>query len=143
MAVTVSMNTCLEIGLVVTNYGQNSTVTATFANVEVVDFMPLVRPENGIIQAAAPDFSAYPNPTTGELNLDLSAYEGRAVRLELYGVNGKVVKMLEIDAAGIPERVDLSGLQPGLYLIRVRSVGVEHFLPVPDATKRVVVQGKE
>jgi hypothetical protein len=89
------------------------------------------------VATAAPDFSAYPNPTTGEVNLDLSAYEGRAVRLELYDVNGKTLKMVEIDAAGMQERLDLSGLQHGLYLIRARSEGV------PDATKRVVVQAKD
>lgn len=149
MAVTVNMNACLEIGLVATNYGQNSTVTATFANVEVVDVLPLVRPANGIIQAAAPDFTAFPNPTTGELNLDLSAYQGHAVRLELYDVHGKAVKVVEIDAAERTERLDLSGFSNGLYLLRVKTigtgVGAENVLrlrPVwPDATKRVVLHG--
>jgi len=138
MAVTVNMNACLEIGLVVTNYGQNSVVSATFANVEVVDVLPLVRPVNGIIQAAAPDFSAYPNPTTGELNLDLKAYRGRSVRLELYDVHGKAVKIEEIEPVETANnQLDLSALQTGLYLIRVKSEGL------PDATKRVVVNGRQ
>jgi len=154
MSVTVNMNACLEIGLVVSNYGQNSEVTATFAHVEVVDVLPLVRPTNGVIQAAAPDFTAFPNPITGELNLDLGAYRGHAVRLELYDVHGKAVKVVEIEAAETTERLDLSGLNNGVYVIRVKLVGAEHFLPQlpgvenvlplpgwPDATKRVVVHG--
>ncbi len=141
---TISMTGCIHAGLFAESINSNVVTTAVFDNVTVTGAItPLVTPHNPVVTTAAPDFSAYPNPTTGELNLDLSAYEGRAVRLELYDVNGKAVKMVEIDAAGMPERLDLSGLQHGLYLIRVRSVGVEHFLPVPDATKRVVVQAKD
>ncbi|NUO00444.1 MAG: T9SS type A sorting domain-containing protein [Saprospiraceae bacterium] len=140
MSVTVSMNACLEIGLVVTNYEQNGTVSATFANVDVVDVLPLMRPGNGIVPSAAPDFAAFPNPTTGELNLDLSAYRGYPVRLELYDVHGKAVKVVDIAAAERTERLDLSGLHDGVYVLRAR---VENFLPLPegppDATKRIVV----
>jgi len=102
-----------------------------------------VRPTNGVIQAAAPDFAAFPNPTTGELNLDLGAYRGHAVRLELYDVHGKAVKVVEIEAAESTERLDLSGLHNGVYVIRVKLVRAENVLPVrpPDATKRVVVHG--
>lgn len=132
MAVTVSMNTCLEIGLVVTNYEQTSTVSATFAHVEVVDVLPFIRPGNGIVEAAAPDFSAYPNPTTGELTLDLKAYRGRPVRVALYDVNGKAMKVVDLEAAESTERFDLSGFNNGLYVIRVN-----------DAVKRVVVHGVE
>jgi len=136
MAVTVSMTNCIEIGLVVTNYGQTSTVTGTFANVTVVESMPLVQQGSRFAQAAAPDFEAYPNPTTGELNLDLSSYINRAVRLELYNVQGKAMKVVEIEAVeSNAERLDLSQYQSGLYLIRVKSEGL------PDATKRVVLHG--
>jgi len=142
MAVTVSMNACIEMGLVVTNYGQNSTVTATFANVEVVETMPLARPTNAATRPAAPDFTAFPNPTTGELNLDLSGYLGRSVQVVLYDVHGKAVKVSEIDAVETAAfQLDLSALHNGLYLIRVQSVGTENLLSLPDATKRVVVQG--
>ncbi|MFM9950135.1 MAG: T9SS type A sorting domain-containing protein [Saprospiraceae bacterium] len=130
MAVTVSMNACLEIGLVATNYEQNSEVTATFANVEVVDVLPLVRPANGVIQPAAPDFTAFPNPTTGELNLDFERIPGHSVRLEVYDVHGKAVKVVEIEAAERTERLDLSGLYDGVYVIRVKLVGAENVLPV-------------
>ena len=135
---TVSMTGCIHAGLFAESINGNVVTTAVFDNVTVTGAItPLVTPHNPVVTTAAPDFSAYPNPTTGEVNLDLSAYEGRAVRLELYDVNGKALKMVEIDAAGMPERLDLSGLQHGLYLIRARSEGL------PDATKRVVVQAKE
>ena len=135
---TVSMTGCIHAGLFAESINGNVVTTAVFDNVTVTGAItPLVMPHHPVVATAAPDFSAYPNPTTGEVNLDLSAYEGRAVRLELYDVNGKTLKMVEIDAAGMQERLNLSDLQHGLYLIRARAEGV------PDATKRVVVQGKD
>jgi len=65
------------------------------------------------------------------------------VRVELYDVDGKAVKIVEINAAETAKpQLDLSGLNNGLYLIRVKAIGEEKFLPLlPDATKRVVVHG--
>jgi len=86
------------------------------------------------VEALPVYINIYPNPTTGELNLDLSSYVNRAVRLELYDAEGKAVKVIEIEAVEAnAERLDLSQYQSGLYLIRVQSEGL------PDATKRVVL----
>ncbi len=65
LAVNLTMNSCIEIGLVVTNSNQNSTVTATFENVSYTGngpIMPVSNPDN-ILSATAnkqPDFSVYP-----------------------------------------------------------------------------------
>jgi len=135
---TISMADCIEIGLVATNYQQTSTVLATFANVSVTGgTTPLAAPDApATVNTAAPDFEVYPNPTTGEVTVDLKAYANQVVRLEVYDVQGKVLKSVEIDAVETAtERLDLSAYQNGIYLIRVQSDGL------PDATKRVVVQG--
>ena len=88
------------------------------------------------VEAPAVSINIYPNPTTGELNLDLSSYVNRAVRLELYDAQGKAVKVIEIEAVEAnAERLDLSQYQSGLYLIRVQSEGLH------DVTKRVVLHG--
>lgn len=110
--------------------------TAVFDQVSVTGGgLPFIAPDNSVAGIAAPDFRVYPNPTAGEVNLDLSAYTGRAVRLELYDVNGKAVKTEEIEAVGRAAfRLNLSGLNNGVYVIRVKTEG-------PDATKRVVVYG--
>ncbi|MBL7793988.1 MAG: zinc-dependent metalloprotease [Saprospiraceae bacterium] len=136
MAVTVNMNACIEVGLVVTNYEQMSAVTATFANVAVVDFMMLSAPppSGAVTSGQSLDFEIYPNPASGEVNVNLSPYIGRSVRLELFDIHGKSRNIVELEAVETPTQpIDLSAFPTGMYLIRVQTEGI------PDATKRVVL----
>jgi regulation of enolase protein 1 (concanavalin A-like superfamily) len=138
-AQNVPMNSCIQVGLVATNYQQTSTVTATFANVGFTgsNVPPMV--ELGIGQSAegieAPHgFEAYPNPTTGELNVDLGQYIGRNVRVEVYSLTGQLLRFVEIDEVQtVVEQLDLSAFQSGMYLVKVKSDGL------PDVTRRVVL----
>ena len=135
-AQNISMNSCIEVGLVVTNYTPNSTVTATFANVSVTGSNP-VRPAT-IIQEdifAVADFSIMPNPTSGWVEVDLSSYHQRNVQMELYNLQGKLLRSINIESVKGKEEVDLTSFANGMYLIRVRAEGL------PDVTKRVVVNG--
>jgi regulation of enolase protein 1 (concanavalin A-like superfamily) len=166
-AQNVPMNSCIQVGLVATNYQQTSTVTATFANVGFTgsNVPPMVGASTPlstlepITNASTPprlrsvqalstnndqrstDFQVYPNPTSGELNVDLAQYAGRAVRLEVYSLTGQLLRFVEIEEVQTTvERLDLSALQSGMYLIRVKAVEVENFQPLlPDATRRIVV----
>jgi hypothetical protein len=80
------------------------------------------------------EFDVFPNPTSGELNLDLTQYAGKPVRIELFSLEGKLMKFVEIDEIQtIMEQLDLSSFQRGMYLVRVKSEGL------PDATRRVVL----
>mgnify|MGYP001272591503 CR=1 FL=1 len=74
----------------------------------------------------------FPNPTDGRLNVDLSAYANKAIRLEVYKNLGKVLKIVETEAMNV--QLDLADYQSDLYLIRVTSEGL------PDVTKRVILQ---
>ncbi|MDZ4683418.1 MAG: T9SS type A sorting domain-containing protein [Saprospiraceae bacterium] len=133
---TVSMAGCIHAGLFAESINGNVVTTAVFDNVTVTGAIaPLVAPGNAGMDAAAPDLQVYPNPTTGEITLDLSAYPANNLRIELYNVQGKVLQMVEKDTAeGNTERFDLSNYGAGIYLIRVQSEGL------PDAVKRVIVQ---
>ncbi len=128
----------------VTNYNSNSTVTATFSNLKVQGSnapAPLGT-GGGIEQSAqsieAPQsFEVYPNPTSGDLNVDLTPYIGRNVRMEVYSLEGKLLEFSEIDEVQtVIERIDLSQFGNGMYLVKVKSAGL------PDATRRVVLQRK-
>ncbi len=135
---TIMMSTCIEIGLVVTNYNPNSTVTATFANVSVTGSNP-VRPAT-IIQEdelAVADFSIVPNPTNGLIEIDLSSYSQRKVQMELYNLQGKLLRSINIESVKGKEEIDLTSFANGIYLIRMRAEGI------PDVTKRVVVNRNE
>ncbi len=139
-AQNIQMNSCIEIGLVTTNYNANSTVTATFANVAFTGNGSMqygLQTDNGNIAANAPydaDFSVYPNPTSGELNVSLLGYAGRAVTMEVYSTMGQLLFTHKVDAAhNMDEIIDLSQFANGMYLIRVDSEGV------PAAVKRVTL----
>jgi hypothetical protein len=122
------------VGLVVTNYTSNSTVTANFANVSVTGGAPL-RPaiQTGEDILAVADFSIMPNPSNGLIEIDLSNYNQRKVQLEMYNLQGKLLRSVYIESINGKEEVDLTSFANGMYLIRVRAEGV------PDVTKRVVI----
>jgi hypothetical protein len=129
------MSSCIQVGLVATNQIANGTMTATFLNVGFTQDNPLsgqaadVQPVLGQVE-----FSVFPNPTNGELNLDLTQYAGKPVRIELFSLEGKLMKFVEIDEVqNIMEQLDLSSFQRGMYLVRVKSEGL------PDATRKVVL----
>ncbi len=132
------MPSCILMGLVVTNYTPVSTVTASFSN---VSFTGGNSGLGGIVEQSAESieaphsFEVFPNPTSGDLNVNLSQYIGRSVRIETYSLEGKLLQFTELDEVQhTPERLDMKGLQTGMYLVKVKSAGL------PDATKRVVVQ---
>jgi len=129
------MQSCIQVGLVATNYTANGTVTTTFSNVGFTQDNPIsgqaadVQPVLGQVE-----FAVFPNPTSGELNLDLTQYTGKPVRIELFSLEGKLMKFVEIDEVQtIIEQLDLTAFQNGMYLVKVKSDGL------PDATKRVAV----
>ncbi len=139
-AQNIVMPSCIQMGLVATNYTANSTVTATFSNVSFTGsnsglgspFTPDVL--TPLHSPLTPEFDVYPNPTGGDLNVDLAQYVGRAVRLEVYSLEGKLLQFSELDEVqNTLERLDLKGLQNGMYLVKVKSAGL------PDATRRVVL----
>ncbi|MBX2929629.1 MAG: DUF3616 domain-containing protein [Saprospiraceae bacterium] len=132
----IPMNACIQMGLVATNYQQTSTVVATFANVSYTgsNVPPLAGAEGAASIEQPNGFEAYPNPTSGELNVNLAQYLGRAVRVEVYGLTGQLLRLVEIEEVQtVTEQLDLSALQSGMYLVKVKSDGL------PDATQRVVL----
>jgi hypothetical protein len=92
-------------------------------------------------QIQTPDFQVFPNPTSGEVTIDLSSYPEQAVQIALYDVQGRVLQTLEMDTSEtMITRLNLAAYEDGIYLIRVQAVGFENFQPVrPAATKRIVL----
>ncbi len=130
LVVNIPMSPCIQAGLFVTNYSGNTIVSASFDNVEVNEFgggMNLQLPDtNGqptdLSQGLDADFSFFPNPVTGELQVDLGALAGRTVQINIYNQVGQVVVHSETEEAGYqPKKVDLSSLSSGIYFIEVIS----------------------
>jgi regulation of enolase protein 1 (concanavalin A-like superfamily) len=131
------MDNCIQMGLVATNYTANSTVTATFAGLSFTDSNPISGTNiNEVAESieAPYSFEVYPNPTGGELNVDLTQYIGRSVRMEIYSMEGKLLQFSEIEKVHtVVEQLNLSAFTGGMYLMKVKSAGL------PDATRRVVL----
>ncbi|HRD83183.1 MAG TPA: T9SS type A sorting domain-containing protein, partial [Saprospiraceae bacterium] len=73
--------------------------------------------------------------TGGELNVDLTQYVGRDVRIEVYSIEGKLLQFREIEEVQTTmENLNLSQYAGGMYFVKIKS----HDLP--DATRRVVLQ---
>ncbi len=139
------MGNCIDMGLVATNYTTNSTVTATFEGVSYtgtnVTAASHVLPASSL--GTPHQIEVYPNPTDGALNVDLTSYTGRAVRLEVYSLEGKLLKFKEIDEVQTTlENLDLSQYANGMYFIKVSDAtrdGISRER-LPAVTKRVVLQ---
>ncbi len=134
------MNSCIKIGLVVSNYNPNSTVIATFANVSHTGSAPVQSSQllgNTYTVASEqyqPDFTVYPNPTYGELNINLREYSDRNAQLEIYSLEGKMPKIIRIEEAqATTETVLLNEYPSGMYFVKLKPEGL------PDVTKRIVV----
>lgn len=132
-----TLGNCLMVGMFSESINVNTTTTAVFSNVTVTGGGMLMGPANGeLVQEgmSSPDFSVFPNPTGGELSIDLSAYFGRQVRIELYSLEGRLLRFSEVDEVQTTmEILDLSKHSDGMYMLRVKSEGL------PDVTKRIVL----
>ncbi len=125
---SIPMNSCIQAGLMVTNFNNTSVVTATFDNVEVNEFgggMNLQIPDAvgqtpDAYQESVLDFSIFPNPVSNELQVDLSTMAGKAAEINIYNQMGQKVLNSRIEEAGyLPERLDMASMPSGVYLVEV------------------------
>jgi len=127
MAATVNMSNSIQVGLIVTNYEQISTVTATFSNVNVTNgILPLAAPVVDVDEmiADAPEFMVFPNPTSGELTIMLDRDIDEPATLILKDVTGrKVWQQLWNEAGGREMQVNIGKVAPaeGVYLLSLQT----------------------
>lgn len=146
-AASITMGNCVLMGLFVESSNNNIEVTGTFDNITTSGgVQPLMTPDAEFVatqEIQTPDYSnqnatdgiglpktkaaqarqikAYPNPTTGVFNLDLSSFAGQEVVVRIFDATGKENISKAITAASAAEKFDLSALTPGLYLVRVEA----------------------
>lgn len=76
--------------------------------------------------SAAPEIGLYPNPASGETSVALTLTEADIVRIDLYDMLGRLRRSLPAQHAPRGSSLwtlPLTGLQPGLYLLELRSSG--------------------
>ncbi len=64
-----------------------------------------------------PILTVYPNPTRGELTIGNTQWEGKNPVIELFDLSGVLIKT--IDATGSITQINISGLQAGIYLLKM------------------------
>jgi len=129
---TVSMTGCIYAGLFAESINNAVTTTGIFDNVQFIGgVVPLIQAPQTPAAASNLSPEVYPNPTNGEVNIDLSGYADPVGSVRVFDVFGKLVKEVRLDRSSL-FRMELDGAD-GFYFL---SIEVEGEAPV---TKRVVV----
>ncbi|MBK6933083.1 MAG: T9SS type A sorting domain-containing protein [Saprospirales bacterium] len=79
-------------------------------------------PGNPVPPVTGPQFTVYPNPTTGSgpVLVDLSDWAGLTVQLQLFNTYGKLLTDVSVVALDQPQPFDLpKGLDAGIYWLRL------------------------
>ncbi len=133
------MSDCINAALFAESIHANVLTTATFSDVTVTAPAGMLAAGSGQLLPAARQpakavLAVYPNPSSGEVFLDLAGLNGRALTIEVLDNLGRPVLVRELESEALPtQRLDLSGQAPGVYLIRLHS-GTESL-----GTQRVVI----
>ena len=83
-----------------------------------------IDPEMVTFEALDELLTVFPNPTNGQLFVDLTKYSGAAVQLKMLNINGVAIlhRTLTPDHANI-EELDISLLENGFYMIQAKVDG--------------------
>ena len=83
----------------------------------------------------AGEMAVFPNPTVGELNVNVSSFHGQQVDIVIYDAVGRVVTNRQIDQVEtFVETFNLAGEQAGMYMLTVKSADADKLV-----TKRFIV----
>ncbi|NUQ24051.1 MAG: T9SS type A sorting domain-containing protein [Saprospiraceae bacterium] len=122
---TFFMAGCLQVGMFVESYNNLATTTATFDNVSVTgNPFPLAGPgvDNTLEEQAK--VKIFPNPTSGEVTIDLGELSGKPVQVQIFNTQGQQIETYQFGEALEQERIDLSPYSEGVYWIRVQAEGM-------------------
>lgn len=131
----IAMPNCIEVGLMTQNNTSSGDVEATFANVNIIDAVPLVAPEvvYDIAQELPTSVEVYPNPASTEVNVVLNDFYGESVEIQVYNELGQIVNRKVIDEVtfGVAT-MDVSEYSNGTYLFKI-------ITDAKEETRRVIV----
>ncbi len=65
------------------------------------------------------DFNVFPNPTTEKLTVEFST-KPYGPEVELFDITGRLQATIRIDQNSEKTEIDISGLKPGIYLLKLR-----------------------
>ncbi|MEL7119347.1 MAG: T9SS type A sorting domain-containing protein [Bacteroidota bacterium] len=70
------------------------------------------------------ELKTFPNPSTGQVNIDIKAFIGNAAVLRVQNLNGQVVYSENLGMVyQNQQQINLNELESGLYLLTIESAG--------------------
>jgi subtilisin-like proprotein convertase family protein len=124
-AQNIVMPSCIEVGLVVTNYNGSTNIAAMFDNVSISSSMSMngvVAAQQGSFLGTQEEIHLFPNPSSGVFYTDIQSYLHKSIGLEVRSIDGRLVYMERIDKVeqSILE-TDISSLPAGFYIVTIKS----------------------
>jgi len=120
---TIIMEGCAYVGIFSESINNPTTTTATFDQVSVTGTpAPLAGNLNQRLPVAESDdqVQLYPNPTTGELNIDLDVHAGKPGVVQIFNVLGEIVVQERLVAGEVePLRTRIAG-SSGVYTVVIQ-----------------------
>ncbi|PKP04420.1 MAG: hypothetical protein CVU11_05180 [Bacteroidetes bacterium HGW-Bacteroidetes-6] len=80
------------------------------------EFMPV-----GVSESDGWQLNLFPNPTSGNVTLDMPAFSGENVQMDVYSVAGQLIASQSFSDGLI--QMDLSGQPEGIYTVRINANG--------------------
>lgn len=119
----ISMTSCIEMGLTLTNYSSNSISSATFANVSIStagNLMQLPSSDVAVPTNEVPQFGIFPNPGNGDFNLSLDDFAGKSIEIQVLNLHNQIIHVRNIDQVmKSTEQINISDAAPGMYIVRI------------------------
>lgn len=119
-SVNVTMSSCIEMGMYTESYNHVDISTGVFTNVSVTGGIPNRPVADTHTNATQVDI--FPNPTTDDLNVNLTGFAGQATTLRLLNGLGQTVLNRDLGQVDFAtETLSLGNLPKGIYLLSVES----------------------
>ena len=100
------------------------------------NFGEVVESTVGLDEENSSEISIYPNPSTGNFNLNISNVNTASVDVEITDVSGKVIlsNAYNTNNGSINESINISNVDDGVYIVRVNGG--------QSIVKRIVISNK-
>ena len=129
-----------------TTWNQSTTLATGWANNETYNFLvsfmlranfgEVVESTVGLDEVNSSEISIYPNPSTGNFNLNISNVNTASVDVEITDVSGKVIlsNAYNTNNGSVNESINISNVDDGVYIVRVNGG--------QSMVKRIVISNK-
>ena len=137
MAGNITMNQCIDMGMMLTNYNSNSTIVATFGNVSFTGNSSNIVNQHVATRVveSMEDVAIFPNPATSEFTIEFESPIQSPTSVQVLDMNGRTIHnhILNDSAFSQQYRINVANWASGVYTVLLRSENGSLI------TKRIVV----